>query len=149
MRDGAAVSSDAKDRGKDRGKDRVGDPSGLRERKVLLLMIVLNPFATRMLTARGKQTLDAHALRFGFYALLQVLASAALFAILRHMTSHGQAPDAPPRGVTNMTWTSYGMMLGFGLSIPVFFATTYAWLLWIIIPILVARLRRLEQTVEP
>jgi len=36
------------------------------------------------------------------------------------------------------------VMLGFGLSIPVFFATTYAWLLWIIIPMLVARLRRLQ-----
>ena len=109
-----------------------------------LLMIVLNPFATRMLTTRGQQTLEAHALRFGFYALLQLLASVALFAMLQHMISHGQAPDTPPLTVTNMTWASYGVMLGFGLSIPVFFATTYAWLLWIIIPMLVARLRRLQ-----
>jgi uncharacterized membrane protein len=114
-----------------------------------LLMIVLIPFATRMLTTGGQQTLDAHALRFGFYALLQVLASVALFAILRHMISHGQAPDAPPLAVTNMTWASYGVMLGFALSIPVFFATTYAWLLWIIIPILVARLRRFQRGAEP
>jgi hypothetical protein len=35
------------------------------------------------------------------------------------------------------------------LSIPVFFATAYAWLLWIIIPILAARLRRLQQRAEP
>lgn len=109
-----------------------------------LLTIVLNPFATRMLTTRGQQTLDAHALRFGFYALLQVLASVALFAMLQHMISHGQAPDAPPLAVTNMTWAFYSLMLGFGVSIPVFFATPYAWLLWIIIPVLVARLRRLQ-----
>lgn len=32
--------------------------------------------------------------------------------------------------------------VGFGLSIPVFFATTHAWLLWIIIPVLLGRLRR-------
>jgi uncharacterized membrane protein len=107
-----------------------------------LLMIVLNPFATRMLTTRGQPTLDAHALRFGFYALLQLLASLALFAMLQHMISHRQAPDAPPLAVTNMAWACYGAMLGFGLSIPVFFATTYAWLLWIIIPVLVAQLRR-------
>ena len=109
-----------------------------------LLTIVLNPFATRMLTTRGHQTLDAHALRFGFYALLQVLASVVLLAMLRHLVSHGQAPDAPPLAVTNMTWASYGVVLGFGLSIPVFFATTYGWLLWIIIPALVARLRQLQ-----
>jgi hypothetical protein len=36
------------------------------------------------------------------------------------------------------------VVLGFGLSIPVFFATTYGWLLWIIIPALVAQLRRLQ-----
>jgi TMEM175 potassium channel family protein len=110
-----------------------------------LLMIVLNPFATRMLTTKGQPTLDAHALRFGFYALLQLLASVALFAMLQHMISHRQAPDAPPLAVTNMAWASYGAMLGFGLSIPVFFATTHAWLLWIIIPLLVARLRRLRR----
>ncbi len=109
-----------------------------------LLMIVLIPFAARLLTTRGQQTLDAHALRFGFYALLQVLASLALFAMLRHMISHRQAPDAPPLAVNNMTWASYGVMLGFGLSIPVFFATTYGWVLWIVIPLLVAGLRWLQ-----
>jgi hypothetical protein len=33
-------------------------------------MIVLNPFATKLLTAPGHPDLDTHALRFGFYALL-------------------------------------------------------------------------------
>jgi hypothetical protein len=40
-----------------------------------LLTIVLVPFAARLLTASGHSTLYAHALRFGFYALLQVLES--------------------------------------------------------------------------
>jgi predicted MFS family arabinose efflux permease len=40
-------------------------------------------------------------------------------------------------------------MLGFGLSIPVFFATTYAWLLWIITPMLMAWLRRLQRRKRP
>jgi ABC-type nickel/cobalt efflux system permease component RcnA len=33
-------------------------------------------------------------------------------------------------------------MLGFGLSIPVFFATSYAWALWIAAPLLSREVRR-------
>jgi hypothetical protein len=33
-------------------------------------------------------------------------------------------------------------MLGFGLSIPVFFVTTYGWVLWFAVPVAVIRLRR-------
>jgi hypothetical protein len=39
-------------------------------------------------------------------------------------------------------------MLDFGLSIPVFFATTHAWVLWIVMPILVARVHRLRRRRE-
>ena len=110
-----------------------------------LLTIVLNPFATRMLTVIGHPTLDAHALRFGFYALLQVLESGALLAMLRHMASHGQIPGAPPPMVTNMTREAYVLMAGFGLSIPVFFITTNAWLFWFALPVLVGQVRRLRR----
>jgi TMEM175 potassium channel family protein len=34
------------------------------------------------------------------------------------------------------------VILGFGLSIPVFFVTTYAWVMWIVIPLLVSQWRR-------
>jgi hypothetical protein len=34
-----------------------------------------------------------------------------------------------------MTRKFSGLMLGFGLSIPVFFVTIYAWLLWIAGPL--------------
>ena len=37
------------------------------------------------------------------------------------------------------------LMAGFGLSIPVFFATANAWLLWFIIPLLAAEVRRLQR----
>ena len=110
-----------------------------------LLTIVLNPFATRMLTALGHPTLDVHALRYGFYALLQVLESAAFLAVLRHMASHGQIPGAPQPVVDKLTRESYVLMAGFGLSIPVFFATTYAWVLWFGIPLLVGQARRLRR----
>ena len=107
-----------------------------------LLTIVLNPFATKLLTEPGHQTLDTHALEFGFYAVLQVLESAAIFAILAHMLSRGLAPDAPRRVMADTARQSYNLILGFGLSIPVFFVTTYAWVMWIVVPLLVSQWRR-------
>ena len=108
-----------------------------------LLTIVLNPFATKLLIVGG-QSLTTHALRFGFYALLQVLESATLYAMLRHMIARRLA-DPPPPVVNRMTWQSYGLMIGFGLSIPVFFVTTSAWLLWIAGPVLSRLVRQLRR----
>ena len=110
-----------------------------------LLMIVLNPFATRLLTAPGHPDLQTHALRFGFYALLQVLVSALMFAMVAHMLSRGLAPGIPRRVVTDIARQSFNLMLGFGLSIPVFFVTQYAWALWVVVPLLVSRWRHLRR----
>jgi TMEM175 potassium channel family protein len=108
-----------------------------------LMMIVLIPFATKLLTANGHDSVGAHALRFGFYALVQVLESATLLAMVHHMISGRlQEAETPPRIVTDANWQSAGVMLGFGLSIPVFFATNSGWLLWIVIPLLVGQLHR-------
>jgi uncharacterized membrane protein len=105
-----------------------------------LLSIVLNPFATKLLVVSG-QSLTVHAARFGFYALLQVLESAMFYAMLRYMIARGLA--SPPRSVVDsMTRKSSGVILGFGLSIPVFFLTTAAWALWIAGPVLAGLLRR-------
>jgi uncharacterized membrane protein len=110
-----------------------------------LLLIVLIPFATKLLTVKGSGALGPHALRFGFYALLQVLISAALLSMAHYVTSRGlQATDAPPLAGTDADWQTYGLMLGFGLSIPAFFVTTYAWALWFLVPLLVRQLRRLQ-----
>ena len=106
-----------------------------------LLMIVLNPFATRLLTVSGAETLQVHALRYGFYALLQVLASAAMFAALTHMVSHQLAPDLPQGVAIDLARQSYNIILGFGLSIPVFFVWSNAWIMWIVVPLLVSRWR--------
>jgi uncharacterized membrane protein len=108
-----------------------------------LLSIVLNPFATKLLIVSG-QSLNTHALRFGFYALLQVLESSMVYAMLRHLTAR-RLVDAPRRVIDSMTRKSYGLILGFGLSIPVFFVTTYGWLLWIAGPVVVGELRRRQR----
>jgi uncharacterized membrane protein len=108
-----------------------------------LLTIVLNPFATKLLITGG-QSLDTHALRFGFYALLQVLESAALYAMLRHMIA-GRLADPPQAVVNRMTRRAFSLMIGFGLSIPVFFVTTDGWLLWIVAPVLAGLSRQRER----
>jgi TMEM175 potassium channel family protein len=107
---------------------------------VWLLMIILNPFATKLLLVSG-QTLGTDALRFGFYALLQFLESALVYAMLRHLISHRLA-DIPPQAAVKQASESRDLMLGFGLSIPLFFVTTYAWLLWFLTPQVAMRVRR-------
>jgi uncharacterized membrane protein len=121
-----------------------------------LLMIILNPFTTKLLTSRGGDDLTVHAVRFGFYSLLQGVAAVLVLAMIHHMISaHLLEPGSPP--LTNGDWASYGMILGYGLSIPVFFLITNGWVVWIIVPFLVGRVnnvrdirrRKAEAETEP
>jgi uncharacterized membrane protein len=106
-----------------------------------LLMIILNPFATRLLTSPGHSAVGPRTVQFGFYALLQVLSSAALLLTVHHVTAHDlQAPDTPPLTETQNDWESYGVMTGFAVSIPLFLVTSNAWVLWILAPVLVGQL---------
>ena len=100
-----------------------------------LFTIVLVPFATKLLTNEGDETLGAHAMRFGFYALVQVAAAGLLLAIVRHVAPGGAA-RAELRGVEVR---SYGLMLGFGASIPLFLVTKQGWIAWIVGPLVVAQ----------
>jgi uncharacterized membrane protein len=105
-----------------------------------LLMIILNPFVTRTLTNQKGDELVIHALKFGFYALLQGVAAILVLAMVHHMISaHLLEPESPR--LTEGDWASYGMILGYGLSIPLFFLTTSGWVAWIVVPFLVARVK--------
>lgn len=101
---------------------------------IWLLMMVLTPFATRLLTTQGNETTTAHALRFGFYALVQAVESGILVTMLHYMTAHGLSRDLPERTFREMTRQSYALVAGFCLSIPVLFATEWGWLLWFVVP---------------
>jgi uncharacterized membrane protein len=117
---------------------------------IWLLMIILIPFATKLLSGNAHDTLIVNAFQWSFYALVQVVISAALFAMVRHMISHHlQAPGTEERDRSASDWRTYGPMLGFGLSIPVFFVTPYAWVLWIVFPLLVRQLRRRQRRHRP
>jgi uncharacterized membrane protein len=107
-----------------------------------LLMIILNPYATRLLTSSDHNNLVIHGLQWGSYSLVQALESGALLLMAYRMTSHDLLePDTPPRVIAHAIGQSYGTMLGFGLSIPVFFFTENGWVAWIVIPILVRLIR--------
>ncbi|MFJ2954060.1 hypothetical protein [Streptomyces sp. NPDC087270] len=106
-----------------------------------LLVIVLNPLATKMLTTEDHDSVATHALRFGFYALLQVIAGLALLAATRRLTEqHLRTGGAPAPSGPGDGRDLHGVTIGFALSIPVFFATTYGWVLWIICPFVANRL---------
>jgi uncharacterized membrane protein len=108
-----------------------------------LLTIILNPFATKLLTTEQHDTLGAHALRFGFYALLEVLATVTFVSLLHHMVARGlQSPEMPPRVASDAYWAGAGVLLGFGISIPLFFLSREAWLAWIAGPLLVRPIAR-------
>jgi uncharacterized membrane protein len=67
-----------------------------------LMLIVLIPFATRLLTSKndtvmGDASLTINAFQWGFYALVQALDSALMLAMLRHMASANLAPGLPAR----------------------------------------------------
>jgi uncharacterized membrane protein len=107
-----------------------------------LLMIILIPYATRLLTTTDHGNLVIHGLQWGFYSLVQAVESGALLLMAHRMTARGLLePDTPPRVIAHATGQSYGTMLGFGLSVPVFFFTENGWVVWIVIPIFVRLIR--------
>jgi uncharacterized membrane protein len=107
-----------------------------------LLMIILNPFATRLLTTTDHDNLVIHGLQWGTYSLVQAVEAGALLLMAHRMTARGLLePDTPPRVIAHATGQSYGTMLGFGLSVPVFFFTDNGWVVWIVIPIFVRLIR--------
>jgi len=68
--------------------------------------------------------------------------------MLRHMTARGLA-DPPSSVADRMAWQAYGLMIGFGLSIPVFFVMTNAWVLWFAGPVVAGQLRRRQRRGKP
>jgi uncharacterized membrane protein len=116
---------------------------------VWLLMIILIPFATKLLFSGSDNILAVHALHWGFYALLQVVESVVLLAMVRHLDACDfLAPGTPPRVVSSVVGQSWALIFGFGLSIPLFFVTPNAWVLWIVGPLLVGRARRIHRRRE-
>ncbi|HTR91495.1 MAG TPA: TMEM175 family protein [Trebonia sp.] len=112
-----------------------------------LLTIVLIPFATKMLTSTAGSSLEVHALRFGFYALLQVVQAGLLLAMVSRVGVRDRTGGASGPWGTRYVRRTIAVMAGFGLSIPLFFVAAQAWLLWFLVPLLAAPAARLFRAV--
>ncbi|MFD9740593.1 TMEM175 family protein [Umezawaea sp. NPDC059074] len=113
---------------------------------VWLFMQVLMPFATRVLTADS-----AFPPRFGFYALVQVLASTSFALIVREIRREHlhRTALAPPEFAQSQV-RSICLAAVFALSIPVSFLTTGtgAYLCWLAAPLVLAAARRAHRPQE-
>lgn len=105
-----------------------------------LLMIVITPFATKLLSTGD----GAIQLRIGVYAGIQATAGLVFLSMVlliqRQKLYRG---DTPPHRFANAYWGAGAQAAGFLISIPVsFFAADQAFDLWILAPIVTALARR-------
>ncbi len=104
-----------------------------------LLMMVLTPFAARLLSGSG-----AFGVRFTIYTLIQIIATACLMvmnrAAVRGNLVRGDAPEWA-RHPDNVPYLA--LCITFLLSIPVAFATSGAYVLWAASPLVTRGLRRI------
>ncbi|HWG02863.1 MAG TPA: TMEM175 family protein [Trebonia sp.] len=103
-----------------------------------LLTMILTPFAARLLASNG-----GFGVRFTIYALLQVVASASLLLISREITARDLVrADTPDSARHHDDSATLGMIVAFLVSIPVAFATEWAFAVWAGSSVIAALLRR-------
>jgi uncharacterized membrane protein len=121
---------------------RVDGPFQLMNGLWLLTMVLL-PFATKLLYSDEPGAHQTQALRSSFYALLQVIAFITYLAMVHRMVSKNLVgPETPPDTTGRADWGVGGFIVGFGLSIPSFFAFRQAWVFWIAGPVIAGVLER-------
>ena len=109
---------------------------------IWLLMMIITPFATRILTGNG-----GFGVRFTIYTLVQVIASTCLLLMSREIRDKDlmrtDAPESARHPENSHTLT---LIVVFLISIPVaFVAGQWACALWVAIPVLGRVLRRLRR----
>ena len=109
---------------------------------IWLLMMIITPFATRILTGNG-----GFGVRFTIYTLVQVIASTCLLLMSREIRDkdlmRADAPESARHPENSHTLT---LVVVFLISIPVAFAAgQWAFVLWVAIPVLDRVLRRLRR----
>jgi uncharacterized membrane protein len=111
-----------------------------------LLMQVITPFATRVLTGDG-----AFQARFIFYALVQAIASLVFLLMTRELRRHHLLrADTPPGLTTSATWRTGTLAAAFLISIPLsFVGQAVAYGCWIVIPWAELLVRRAVTTRRP
>lgn len=104
-----------------------------------LFMQVTTPFATRVITGVG-----AFQARFGFYAVIQILADLVFILMIREVQREKLHRSTVPADLFAQSYLRSGSLLfGFALSIPVSLFTDYSYVCWIAVPLLIAVGRRI------
>jgi uncharacterized membrane protein len=111
---------------------------------VWLLMIIITPYATRVLS--GGHGSEGFAVRFSFYAAIQVLTIVTFVLMRRHIRDGGLLrPGAPMLRTDDISLLA--VAAAFAISIPVAFIPgvgEWAYVVWVA-PVFVARARRRAQ----
>jgi uncharacterized membrane protein len=103
-----------------------------------LMMIVVTPFATRVITDQG-----GFQVRFTFYALVQALTGLFLLLSVRVMARRRLLdPNAPPSFVADAVAGLGTIAISFLVSIPLAFVTQWAFACWAAGPMLERLIRR-------
>lgn len=106
---------------------------------IWLLMMIVMPYATKLLSSDG----GALGVRFAIYAGIQIIATGCLMEMSREIRQGGMLrSDAPDSARRPDTIPFLAIMLVFLISIPVAFHTIWAFALWAASP-LAARVLRL------
>jgi uncharacterized membrane protein len=114
-------------------------PAARRWNMLWLLMIVLTPFAARVISEDG-----AFQFRFILYATVQALAGLFFLLAVRALAGNGDLNElAPPELMANSYQRLGSVILMFVISIPISLFTHYAYLCWIAIPFVGMLFRRL------
>ena len=105
-----------------------------------LLMMILTPFATRVLSGHG-----GFGVRFTLYAVIQIIASACLLLMSREIARGDLLrPDAPGSARHPDHASSLSIIIAFLVSIPIAFVTPWAFALWAAGPLIARVLRRVR-----
>ena len=95
---------------------------------VWLLMIVIIPFATRLLSSSG----GGFGVGFSLYAIIQVVTLLTFLLMSRHIRgSKLQRPGAPPPSLRDDDASLLAIAVMFAISIPVAFVTQWAFVFWV------------------
>jgi uncharacterized membrane protein len=103
-----------------------------------LLMIVVTPFATKLISANG-----GFGVRFTAYAVIQILTMLAFLLMNRHIKSSNLLRSgAPPPASAGDDIAVLAIAGMFAISIPVSFITQWAFLFWVFSPFAARAARR-------
>ncbi|HEY7323298.1 MAG TPA: TMEM175 family protein [Streptosporangiaceae bacterium] len=115
---------------------------------VWLLMIIITPYATRVLS--GGEGSEGFAVRFSFYAVIQVLTMVTYVLMLRHIRSGGLLRPGTPSPADDEL-SLLGVAAAFAISIPIAFIPSvgeWSFAVWVA-SVFIVRARRRARSHSP